>query len=133
MNLGAGAEVGLYSRPISMRQDPDGFDHYFVDYDISVPMSLYLYNYNNSNNITDLVSWEPTAPQWWVTGFNPSYFGDVDASKQVMICNVDFSGQEEMYKGFMEAIKSDVENKKYIIADDSNYKIWFMWCEDSLI
>ena len=86
--------------------------------------------------------WEPTERQWWVTGFNPSYFGNVDASKQVMICSVDFSqytdstGNNEMYK--MLKNTADVTNleyynksvQDYLIFDDDNCIVWICWYGD---
>ncbi len=143
LNLGAGAEVGIYSRPVSMHQDPEALDHYFADYELAMPMSLYLYDYSKTEPIKQLVAWEPTEKQWWITGFNPSYFGNVDASKQVMICSVDFSqytdrvGNNDMYERLKNTakIESDFYNNaaiKYCIFDDINKTVWIMWYEEAL-
>ncbi len=91
----------------------------------------------------DLRLWEPTEKQWWVTGWNPSYFGNVDASKQVMICSVDFSqyidrvGNNDMYERLKNTakIESDFYNNaaiKYCIFDDINKTVWIMWYEEAL-
>ena len=66
-----------------------------------------------------ILSWEPTEKQWWVTGFNPSYFGNVEASKQVMICSVDFSRNIEMYE--MLKNTTDETNLKYYNKAAQNY------------
>lgn len=55
-------------------------------------MKLYLYNYNEIwNTSEEILSWEPTEDQWWITGFNPYTVGEADVKKQVMIASVDFS------------------------------------------
>ena len=46
-----------------------------------MPMELYLYNYENSENINNIFSWNSEAPQWWITGFNPDYINNVDVTK----------------------------------------------------
>lgn len=70
LNLGAGAEMGLYYRPTILPSDPDGLDHYFAHSEIALPMQLYLYDYESGENI---FSWRPIEDQWWITGFNPEY------------------------------------------------------------
>ena len=83
--------------------------------------------------------WEPTERQWWVTGFNPSYFGNVDASKQVMICSVDFSqytdstGNNEMYKNLKTKVLNEDTISKFVLFDDSDFKIWICWHEVNLL
>ena len=60
--------MGLYYRPMILPSDPDGLDHYFAYSRLTLPMQLYLYDYESGENI---FSWEPTEDQWWITGFNP--------------------------------------------------------------
>lgn len=89
-------------------------------------------SYENEDNITNLVSWKPEEKQWWITGFNPSYSGNVDASKQVMICSVDFSSNEEMYTALKNTadFKSAFFNDKilqYGIFDNNNKTLWIVW------
>lgn len=129
LNLGAGAEIGIYSRPDFMSQDPDFFDHYFVDYDLAMPMQLYLYECNGSGNIDNVFSWNPNDKQWWVTGFNPEYVNKVDVKKLVSVGCVDFTGHEEMYNALKTNMKNSQfkEISKYVCFDDVNCCVWLMW------
>lgn len=82
--------------------------------------------------IKQLAAWEPTEKQWWVTGFNPSYFGNVDASKQVMICSVDFSENIDMYKELEKDIsENNYELLDFLVFDEINSTIWICWYERS--
>lgn len=127
LNLGAGAEIGIYSRPDFMSQDPDFFDHYFVDYDLAMPMQLYLYECNGSGNIDNVFSWNPNDKQWWITGFNPEYVNKVDVKKLVSVGCVDFTGHEEMYNAMKSAISKRDDIKNYILFDDQNVSAWLCW------
>ena len=135
LNLGAGAEVGIYSRPVSMHQDPEALDHYFADYELAMPMSLYLYDYSKTEPIKQLVAWEPTEKQWWITGFNPEHMFNVDVHKQVMIGCVDFSqftdenGDNEMYNALEEYLIDYPGKSRFVLLDDKNYYVWICWYE----
>ena len=145
LNLGAGAEMGIYKRSAEMTKSIQqseklsSLDQYFTDYDLSMPMSLYLYDYTQNQDktieINNLISWEPETDQWWITGFNPSTVGKADVKKQVMIGCVDFSqftdenGDNEMYNAFITSVTDDITRKKYIVLDDKNTKVWICWYE----
>jgi hypothetical protein len=62
INLGAGAELGIYKRWAY------GNDIWTVDKSLAMKMTLKL-QYNGST----IIDWQPTAKQWWITGFNPNY------------------------------------------------------------
>lgn len=98
-----------------------------------MPMQLYLYNYENADNIEEVLSWRPTEKQWWITGFNPDYVGNVDVSKEILVGCVDFTGHEGLYEGFAKEYTSDSELSKYVILDDDRKLAWIHWCEDGLI
>ncbi|MCI5904713.1 MAG: hypothetical protein MRZ61_06195 [Oscillospiraceae bacterium] len=102
--------------------------------------SNYLYNYEDEDNITNLVSWEHETDQWWILAFNPYYSStdintenDIDVDKQVMICSIDFSTDIAKY----EALKNTTNNKNYeyynkqaetyLIFDDINSVVWINW------
>lgn len=137
LNLGAGAEIGIYSRSDKNHQDPNKIDHYFVDKNLAMDMDLYLYNYENSKNIENIFSWQPDDPQWWITGFNPEYVGNVDASKQIMVGKIEFSSDSEdlncqsLFDSFVKAYKKgiigDFDTWKNIIYDEQNKTVWIMW------
>jgi hypothetical protein len=130
LNLGAGAEIGFYQRPSAMAQDSNGLDHYFVWPNSAIPMQLYLYNYNGSSNITNIISWRPTETQWWITGFNPEYVNNVNVNTQVMVGCVDFSTKENgevIYNALREQIPMKPWLKDYVIYDDDNKTAWIVW------
>ena len=96
-----------------------------------MPMELYLYNYENSEKINNIFSWNPDDPQWWVTGFNPDYINNVDVTKQVVVGKIDFSGgNESMYEKFIHEMQENELNQKlnsYLYFDDNSYTVWMMW------
>ncbi len=94
-------------------------------------MQLYLYDYNSSSDIDNILSWEPNQEQWWITGFNPQYEGTVDVKKQVMIGSIDFTGRDNMYEAFIEYITHSSDGK-YVVYDEKGESkvIWICWyCE----
>lgn len=62
LNLGAGAELGIYKR----WEYSD--DIWKVDKSLAMKMTLSL-DYKGTN----IINWQPTAKQWWITGFNWKY------------------------------------------------------------
>ncbi|HHT77487.1 MAG TPA: hypothetical protein GXZ67_06350 [Clostridiaceae bacterium] len=93
-------------------------------------MQLYLYNYNGSSNITNIISWRPTETQWWITGFNPEYVNNVNVNTQVMVGCVDFSTKENgevIYNALREQIPMKPWLKDYVIYDDDNKTAWIVW------
>ncbi len=94
-----------------------------------MPMQLYLYNYENADNIEEVLSWRPTEKQWWITGFNPDYVGNVDVSKEILIGCVDFTDNMKMYAAF----KKDMQAPKnaaisdFCVFDDVHQTAWIGW------
>lgn len=132
LNLGAGAEIGIYSRPSEFSQDSNKLDQYFVDKDLSMPMELYLYNYEGSNDIEKLLSWKPDTDQWWITGFNPEYVGNVDVHKQVMVGEIDMSEKPGLFKEFIKEYQYQIDRGvksqwERLIVDTDNKIVWIMW------
>lgn len=64
LNLGAGAEIGIYFRPTNWISNLNVLDHYFAHPDFTVPMQLYLYNYEGENSIENIFAWEPCEERW---------------------------------------------------------------------
>ena len=96
VNLGAGAELGIYKRLVV---NGVSTEHWLVDStNLTFPMSLKL-----SYNGEDIIDYNPIDNQWWITGFNPEY-KDVAAGELTATFTVDFAGRESMYHDF---IKSD--------------------------
>lgn len=106
LNLGAGAELGIYTRFSST-------DHWLVDTSLALPMTLTL----NDNNGNQILSFSPSNNQWWITGFNP-YYQDVQASNLIATYTVNFSGNKDMYDKFYSTWRRD----KRWTFDSKNYK-----------
>jgi len=121
-------------RPHCWDYDTNGLDHYFTVKQLAVPMTLYLYNYDFSSQTVEsnLVAWEPTTPQWWITGFNPKHVGKVDVHKQVMIGSVVFN-TKAMYDYFVEYNGDRTTVKDYIICDENNMTVWLMWYDKETV
>lgn len=65
INLGAGAEMGIYER---MTVFGIGLPHWKVNKDLAMKMTLKLYYCGKK-----VVDYAPREKQWWITGFNPNY------------------------------------------------------------
>ena len=114
LNLGAGAEMGIYRRAGET-------NHWIVDHNLEMPMTLKLYN-----GIDEVFTYSPTEEQWWITGFNP-YIQNVNANDLTAIYTIDFSDFEDLYESF---IKSDdyLRNKsKWHISEENKYILTFTW------
>ncbi|MDQ7096303.1 DUF4474 domain-containing protein [Desulfosporosinus sp. PR] len=99
LNLGAGAEMGIYTR-LAVNGTPT--DHWIVDPSLALPMTLTLKD-NNGNTIVDF---NPNENLWWVTGFNPYYQG-VQADNLTATYTINFSGNKDMYNKFYDTWKKD--------------------------
>ena len=132
LNIGAGSELGIYSRPKILHQDETKLDHYFVDLKNSMNMELHLYNYENPNKISVNYSWKPTVLQWWVCGWNPEYAWNVDVQKLAVVSKVDMSEFKELYNVFARNYKTDEDYTPYLEFDDEHNLFWLMWGDDSL-
>ncbi|TYQ13383.1 UNVERIFIED_CONTAM: RHS repeat-associated protein [Acetivibrio alkalicellulosi] len=125
LNLGAGAELGIYERAV-VNGNPTS--HWLINKDLAMPMTLTLdykgqqiLNYNPIKD--DPEKYTRTAlktNKWWITGFNP-YYENVRASQLTATYTVDFSDKKGMYDAF---IKSDsfLDNRdKWSISNDNKY------------
>jgi Domain of unknown function (DUF4474) len=131
LNIGAGCELGFYSRDKSiLSKEP--LDHYFVDQNLSIPMQLYLYNYYSSSNIDSIYSWQPTEKQWWITGFDPEHVGMVEVGNQIMIACANFSeftdvdGDNVMYDEFEKQVREKAALANFVLYDGEKKTIWIM-------
>ena len=140
LNIGPGAEVGLYFRPYSLEtsSSDDRLDHYFVLPEMTVPMQLYLYNYNtDSSKYDNIISWTPTEDQWWVTGFNPYRVGQANVKTQIMVSKIDLSKfKVNEHNRIYEALKNDVlsnkDKSKFTVFDDDLNTVWIVWGDVNL-
>ncbi|MCH3976547.1 MAG: DUF4474 domain-containing protein [Bacilli bacterium] len=106
LNLGAGAELGIYKR----WSYSDII--WIVDKSLAMKMTLQL-NYKNIN----IINWEPTSKQWWITGFNHKYQNvkrdDLTASFTVTFNNL------TMYNSFKQDWNSGSD--KWTFPTSSGY------------
>ncbi|ORX45938.1 hypothetical protein BCR36DRAFT_585408 [Piromyces finnis] len=103
INLGAGAELGIYKGGTSLES------YWAVDKNLAMPMTLKVWK--NSKQIID---WTDT--HWWITGFNPSYLNNdaknltvqftvqFDIKKNRNDKNIDVNFSNGMYSAFCESI-----------------------------
>ena len=120
LNLGSGAEMGLYEKSTT--------ENHWDAVNFEVPMTLNLYNYYDENNIEHIFSWKPQNNQWWITGFNTNY-PNVDVKKQVIIGSIDFSQHKDMYISLKEETLKNNNLKDFVIFDDEKNIVWICWYE----
>ncbi|GMQ58874.1 hypothetical protein AN1V17_32700 [Vallitalea sediminicola] len=102
LNLGAGAEVGIYY---------GGGPHWLIDKDLSLPMTLSLED-SDSNDIFD---WDPGENNWWITGFNPD-IQNIKANALTVKATINFSDNPDMWKSFYNI---NQDNSMWTFYEDS--------------
>ena len=121
LNLGAGAEMGIYKRAGET-------EHWLVDHSLEMPMTLKLYN-----GIDEVFTYAPEEDQWWITGFNP-YIQNVDANNLTAIYTIDFTNFKELYEEFIQSDDFLRNKDKWHISEDNKYVLTFSWrgetCEE---
>ena len=125
LNLGSGAEIGVYTNPHTL--PVVGIEQWDV-VNFTLPMTLNLYNYYSKNDIENIFCWAPNAEQWWITGFNPE-FDDPNVSKMVSLGSIDFVGHEDMFQSLKNEVENDATRKDLMIFDEDGHTIWFIWWE----
>jgi len=115
INLGAGAELGIYKKlEVRGMSTPQ----YIVDKDLALPMTLTLQYKGNT-----IIEYDP-GKQWWITGFNPEYKGK-KASKLTATYSIDFSGNKDMYKAFINSNDYLRNKSKWSIDENNKYLMSF--------
>ncbi|GKX28274.1 hypothetical protein SH1V18_07540 [Vallitalea longa] len=125
LNLGSGAELGIYSHDSGIASIVDVTspidDHWLVDTSLAMPMTLTLKD-KNDNIIADYNPGKDN-PQWWITAFNP-YEQNVNASNLTVTYTIDFTGNKTMFDDFITSDDylqhsdswSSAENNKYLMT-----------------
>ena len=114
INLGAGAEIGIYKKGIG--------NHYFTATGLSQKMQLSLKDTKNNNTIFD---YNPTERQWWVNGFNTNHQG-VQAKELESITVIQFSDSKEDQDLF-KALAKTMEGKKEWYIDEEKKTATLTW------
>ncbi len=110
INLGAGAELGIYKRMTVAGYDTP---QWAVDKSLAMTMTLNLKENIKGNTI---ISYAPSNKQWWITGFNPAY-KNVKASSLTASYSVTFNNST-MYTDFKNSL--DPDDKRWVL-DDKKY------------
>jgi hypothetical protein len=109
LNFGAGAELGIYK---NMVINGDSSQHWIVDKNLSMPMTLKLSHKNGQT----IFYYTPAAKQWWITGFNP-YWQDVRPNNMTAVYTIDFSTREQDKKMYWAFKKVWVKSAKWTFND----------------
>jgi hypothetical protein len=147
LNLGAGAELGIYINtgipvevipfiylftPLTYRIWGFEFPTYqYSVVDFYLPMTLHLYQDTASSEYNTVFNWAPTEEQWWITGFVP-LMQNHDPSDLIMINSIDFSENIGMYQALKYSMELEKEFLQYLIFDDDNHTVWIIWKDGSL-
>lgn len=123
LNLGSGAEIGLYYKPDSL--GVTDIVHW-QSVNFVVPMTLNLYNYYTNTRINNVFCWTPSAGQWWITGFNPM-FKNPNVADMVSIGSIDFRSNREMYNDLEKAVQVDPRLGRYMFFDEDGHTVWLIW------
>lgn len=121
MNLGAGAETGIYQVKDGeideygnciMENGEYSYLYAEVNREYSVDMTLELYHDSNGDGIfsddEQLYKHEPDELQWWITGFDP-LVQNVKAEDLKAVTTIDFSSYGgEKGELFMRRLKSEL-------------------------
>ena len=99
LNLGAGAELGIYKRLYVLGKKTP---HWTAATQNAMKMKMSLM-YNGKT----IISYRPNENQWWITGFNP-YYLNVNATKLKATFTVWFDS-ENMYDAFYKKNNGDDE------------------------
>ncbi|MDR1542103.1 MAG: DUF4474 domain-containing protein [Clostridiales bacterium] len=118
LNLGAGAELGIYSSKSGILGRVDvsspSPDHWLADTGLSMPMTLLLKD-AQGNTVFD---YRPGGSSWWITGFNPFRQG-MRASDLTATYTINFSGFKNLYDDFLKS-KDYIENASRWSIDPNN-------------
>lgn len=91
LNLGAGAELGIYSRLVV---NGKGTGHWVAETKSALPMTMTL-----KHNGKDIASYKPSTKQWWITSFNP-YYQNVTAGHLTVSVTINFSSKKKLFDDF---------------------------------
>ena len=124
LNLGAGSEVGFYTKSNTI-EEYTGLEQWMVDKEF--PMTLSLYKIVGIGIYLNYYNWLPDMEQWWITGFVPNIYDyTIKADELLQIASVDFSNEPEM----LSDLKTKYEQKwqsEYLIFDEEDNMLWIMW------
>lgn len=116
LNLGAGAELGIYKK---LYINGYATEHWTVDTNLALPMTLTLF-YKD----TILFTYNPQENQWWIAGFDP-LTQNVKAEDLKAVVTIDFTNNKAMYNAFInsDAYKDNIS--KWKVSEHNKYELTY--------
>ena len=115
LNLGAGAELGLYSRLILQNKKTG---HWIAETKLAMKMSMKL-KYKGKT----IATYKPTQKQWWITCFNP-YYQSVKSKQLTVSFTVNFTNKK-MFNDFYNKYGIGKYKDKRWSFDKKNHQATF--------
>ena len=107
LNLGAGAEMGLYSRLV-LQNNKTG--HWIAETKLAMKMSMEL-KYKGKT----IATYKPAQKQWWITCFNP-YYQSVKSKQLTVSFTVTFTNKK-MFNDFYNKYGRKLYSKKGLFKE----------------
>ena len=86
-------------------------------------MQLSLFQYPGVQNRRTYFNWKPSAPQWWITGFDSQCYNP-DPKLLLSVGRIDFSSCPEMGKQFKKSLLEEEPINDVIYSDGY---LWILW------
>lgn len=118
LNIGSGAEIGIYEQT-----NVYGIWR-AIDYEM--PMTLNLYNYYSHSSIENIFCWNPKDKQWWITGFNPDMLNP-NVENMVLLGSINMNNDRALYNGLKTAVQDNRYLSNFMIFDDASRTVWLIW------
>ena len=115
-NLGAGAELGIYSKIVI---NGKSVGHWVSETKTALPTTMTL-----KLNKKVIANYKPSAKQWWITCFNP-YYQNVNASRLSVTFTINFSSNKKLFNDFYNKYGTGKYKSKLWKFDKKNYKATF--------
>ena len=130
MNLGPGAELGIYFRDERNDLYLLGYEHWEIDSDdLTFPMGMKLAIRNMIGKYS-YYEYNPSEQQWWITSFvveRASVF-TVGPDRIAATFWVDFTGREGMYNAFRTSPSYNIN--EYWTFNDNNHRATLTFGEE---
>ena len=116
LNLGAGAELGIYSRLVVNGKRTG---HWRAETKSALSMSMTL-KYKGKV----IATYKPRKKQWWITSFNP-YYQNANASSISVVFNIKFSANKSLFQSFYNKFETGKYKSPMWRFDKKSYKATF--------
>jgi hypothetical protein len=113
LNLGAGAELGIYSRLVVNGRSTG---HWLAETKSALFMTMTL-KYKGKV----IATYKPSAKQWWITSFNP-YYQNANAGRISVVFTIKFSANKSLFENFYGKFGTGKYKSSIWKFDKKNYK-----------